>query len=290
MIDHIRGFGTALVTPFSTNGEIDKVALERILHFVGEYADFLVLLGTTGESATLAENEKAYIFNTAAKLFKGHIPLVFGLGGNHTAALISLSQQAPYTQADAYLSVVPYYTKPSQAGLIKHFETLAEHSPRPLILYNVPGRTGVNMTAATTLILAQHPNIIGIKESSGNMEQIMQIAAAKPKDFRLLIGDDPLTVPGIAVGGEGVISVLGNLVPEQFAAMVHSALSGHFEKASAYWHRLQDLNPLLYAEGNPVGIKAAMSIKGLCRPEVRLPLVQASDALKKEIGRYMADI
>ncbi len=284
-----HGTGVALVTPFLANGQIDFQSLDRLVeHCLSGGVDYLVVLGTTGESATLSAEEKAQVLKRVKEVNKGRKPIVLGHGGNDTARLISGMQSIDWEGVDAILSVSPYYNKPSQAGIQAHYEAVATDSPVPVILYNVPGRTGTNMTAATTLRLAAHPNIIGIKEASGNVEQAMAIAASKPNDFLIISGDDLLTPALIACGAVGAISVLANSHPAEFSRMVNLSRKSDFSGASSVWKNWIDLNPLLYEEGNPVGIKAVLEILGICEASVRQPLQAASSVLKEKIRKEIS--
>jgi 4-hydroxy-tetrahydrodipicolinate synthase len=280
---NLTGTGVALVTPMLADGAVDVKGLKNLVEHVLQGVDYLVALGTTGESATLKTDEKVLILNTIKEKLAGRKPLVLGHGGNDTLKLISQMKDYDWAGIDAVLSVSPFYNKPSQNGIIAHYQAFADASPVPVILYNVPGRTGSNMTAATTLKLSDHPNIIGIKEASGNVEQSMAIARDKPSDFFLISGDDLLTPALIAMGAQGVISVLANAWPREFSAMVRHSLAFDFTGASPYWKKWLDLNPLLYEEGNPVGIKVVLEQMNVCGGSVRLPLVSASEGLKARI-------
>lgn len=284
-----KGTGVALVTPFLAGGHIDFDSLTRLVnHCVNGGVDYLVVLGTTGESATLSAEEKAAVLDCVKQANQGRLPLVLGHGGNDTARLIAGMQQIDWQGVDAILSVSPYYNKPSQAGIQAHYEALATDAPVPVILYNVPGRTGSNMSASTTLKLAAHPNIIGIKEASGNVEQAMAISAGKPQDFQLISGDDLLTPSLMALGAVGAISVLANSHPREFSQMVINSRNRDFEAAAGIWKNWISLNPLLYEEGNPVGIKAVLALLGICEAHVRQPLQKASEGLMARIREAMA--
>ena len=285
-MDKLRGTGVALVTPFlpSPDRAVDYPALRRLIDFQLENGtDYLVINGTTAESPTLTTEERTEIRRVAREHTAGRAPLVYGLGGNDTAALVRSLASTDLEGYDALLSASPYYNKPSQRGIIAHYQALADASPVPVLLYNVPGRTSSNLTAATTLELAQHPNIIGIKEASGNLEQCIAIAAAKPADFLLISGDDMMTTALISFGGAGIISVLANAFPQRFSAMTRAALNGNFAKASQLLFSFAQLNPLMYEESNPVGVKAALAAQGLCADAVRLPLLEASEGLTGRI-------
>ena len=283
-----HGTGVALVTPFAPDFAVDYAGWCRLLDFCIEGGvDYLVVNGTTGESPTTTTAEKAELLRVAKAHVAGRVPLVYGTGGNDTAATEALFASTELGGVAAVLSASPAYNKPSQAGLVAHYHRLAEASSVPIILYNVPGRTASNLTAETTLRLAQHPNIIGIKEASGNMEQCLSIAARKPKDFLLLSGEDILTPALIACGGEGIISVLGNAFPKRFADLTRAALAGDFAAAREGLFHLLPLNPLMYEESNPVGVKAALEALGVCGATVRLPLLEATEGLKERIRKAL---
>lgn len=289
MISKFSGVGPALVTPFKADKSIDFDGLEKLVNHVSLYADFLVVLGTTGESATLSDTEKASVLDFVKQKNRKKLPIVYGAGGNDTRAVIDHIKTANLEGVDAILSASPYYNKPSQEGIYQHYRAIAEASPLPLILYNVPGRTASNINAATTLRLAGHNNIIGIKEASGNMEQCMEIAAGKPADFLLISGDDMLTTSMISFGAVGVISVLANAFPDQFSKMVNAARNGDFTQASKSLFSFLRINPLMYQESNPVGVKAALKYYGICSDEVRLPLVKPSESLSLTIAEIIKE-
>lgn len=258
---NLKGTGVALVTPFLKSGKIDFEALSRIVnHVIKGGVNYLVVMGTTGESVTLSSDEKKSVLEYILKINKNRVPVVYGVGGNNTAEVIKHLHELP-SGVDAVLSVSPYYNKPNQKGIIEHFSAVAKASPCPVILYNVPGRTGSNMTAETTLQLAREKNIAGIKEASGNMEQIMQIINHRPKDFLVISGDDGITLPLIACGADGVISVIANAWPAQFSKMVKLALENKIPEARKLHYQLSDIIPLLFAEGSPSGIKYLMAEK-----------------------------
>lgn len=283
-----KGTGVALVTPFHEDSSIDWKGLKNLVeHCLAGGVDYLVVQGTTGESATTTEKEKQEILNAVVEANQGRKPIVFGLGGNNTQDILEKLKTFDLSHVDALLSVSPYYNKPSQEGIYQHYLTIAEATDLPIILYNVPGRTSSNILAETTLRLAEIPNIIGIKEASGNLEQCMQILKQKPEDFLLISGDDVLTVPMIAIGAQGVISVLANAFPAAFSDMVAKALLGDFKQAAKVLMNFTSINSLMYEESNPVGIKQALSHLGVCGPDVRLPLVKASDGLAKRIKEAM---
>jgi 4-hydroxy-tetrahydrodipicolinate synthase len=276
----LHGTGVALVTPFDESGNIDYASLKRLLVHVSKGVDYQ---GTTGESATLSKEEKRKVLAFVIKNNRKNLPIVYGIGGNNTAAVLEEIQDTDFTSITAILSVSPYYNKPSQEGIVHHFNFVADASPVPVILYNVPGRTASNLTASTTLRLAKHKNIIGVKEASGNLEQCMKIAMDKPSDFMLISGDDLLTLPIYAIGGVGVISVLANAYPVVFKKMKDFAFGGDYAKAQKELFKLVDINAPMYEEGNPVGVKQLLYEMGICGPNVRLPLVQASESLVRKI-------
>ena len=278
----LHGTGVALVTPMVADGSIDIKGLEQMTRHASK-ADYLVVMGTTGESVTLSDAERKMVLKTVLRQNKGRRPVVYGLGGNNTAAVTQALREFDPTGVSAILSVSPYYNKPSQEGLYRHFMAIADRSPLPVILYNVPGRTGTNMQVSTTISLSEHPNIIGIKEASGNLEQCMSIIQGARKGFMLISGDDMLTVPMMAVGGVGVISVLANAFPGSFKKMTDYMAQGKFKTAAAIQREMVKVNQLMYEEGNPVGLKALLSHLGRCEPHVRLPLVSASADLTRRI-------
>jgi 4-hydroxy-tetrahydrodipicolinate synthase len=281
----LYGTGVALVTPFTENLQVDYKALKKIISHVSKGVDYLVVLGTTGESATLSKDEKADVLEFVKSNNPKGLPIVYGIGGNDTQEVLDSIQHTDLRGVSALLSVSPYYNKPSQEGIYQHFKKIANASPVPVILYNIPGRTGSNMTAETQLRLSEHKNIIGTKEASGNLEQCMKIAKHAPKDFLLLSGDDMFTTAIYAIGGKGVISVLANAYPVIFRKMKEQALSGNFAKASQEQFKLLEINGPMYEEGNPVGIKVVLANLGLCGQQVRLPMVAASGALQRKIGQ-----
>ena len=280
-----KGTGVALVTPFLEDQQVDYPSLERLInHVIAGGVDYLVVLGTTGESATLTASEKALLLKASVEYNKGRVPLMLGLGGNATQKLIEEIEQTDFYGVAGILSVSPYYNKPTQEGIIAHYQALADASPVPLMLYNIPGRTMSNLTAATTLALSHHPNIIGIKEASGNLEQCMQIAASMPKDFLLLSGDDLLTKPMQSIGGSGVISVLANALPATFKTLIE----GDAASSQLAANSVLKLNGLMYEEGNPVGIKNLLLHQGIITSDqVRLPLLRASKELSQKIHQAL---
>jgi 4-hydroxy-tetrahydrodipicolinate synthase len=283
---NLMGTGVALVTPMHEDGSIDYKALKKLLSHTGKGVDYYVVMGTTGESATLSKKEKQAVLDFVLKNNKRNLPVVYGIGGNDTQSVLEELIHTDLTGVAAILSVSPYYNKPSQEGIYQHFKAVARVSTVPVILYNVPGRTASNLTADTTLRLAQLDNVIGIKEASGNLEQCMKIAKEKPKDFMLISGDDMLTLAIYATGGVGVISVLANAYPGVFKKIKDFAFAGKLAAAQKEQFKLLDINGPMYEEGNPVGIKYLLSLLGVCEPHVRLPLVNPSDNLKKKIEKY----
>ncbi|ARS34757.1 4-hydroxy-tetrahydrodipicolinate synthase [Pontibacter actiniarum] len=286
--EKLRGTGVALVTPFTKELAVDYDALRKLLDFVLDGGvDYLVINGTTAESATTTAAEKTEILKTVKEHVNGRVPLVYGLGGNNTQQVLELFGTTDLNGITAILSVSPYYNKPSQQGIYQHFLQVANASPVPVILYNVPGRTGSNMAGDTTVKLAAHDNIIGIKEASGNLEQCMYIAKHKPEGFMLVSGDDLQTIPMTTFGAEGVISVLANAFPGKFNDMVHLALDGKYKEASELLLSFVDMNPLMYEEGNPVGVKAVLERFGVCTAQVRLPMMEATSGLKDRLYKLL---
>jgi 4-hydroxy-tetrahydrodipicolinate synthase len=285
----LRGTGVALITPFQFNTSVDYTALGKVIDFViAGGVEYLVTLGTTGETPTLSKEEKKEIALFTFEKVAGRVPVVVGIGGNNTAELLQELASFPLDKATAVLSASPYYSKPSQEGLFLHYKALAEASPKPLLLYNVPGRTGRNLSAATTIRLAREvKNVAGIKEASGDMAQCMEILRDKPDDFLVVSGDDALAFPQIACGMEGVISVAANGFPRAFSDMVRLALKGDLRGAKGVNDRLIAAYELMFAENNPAGIKAAMVEQGLIGNYVRLPLVPLSDGLHAKMKAYL---
>jgi 4-hydroxy-tetrahydrodipicolinate synthase len=278
------GTGVALVTPFSEDSNIDFKALKRLLVHTAKGVDYFVVMGTTGESATLSKEEKKSVLKFVMDNNPKKLPVVYGIGGNNTRQVVDEIKSTDLEGVSAILSVSPYYNKPSQEGIYQHFKTVADASPLPVILYNVPGRTGSNLTAATTLRLANHPKIIGIKEASGNLEQCMKIAKEKPKDFMLISGDDMLTLPIYSIGGVGIISVLANALPQVFRKIRDNFEAGKLSQAQAAQFKILDINSPMYEEGNPTGVKYLLNLMGICKPHVRLPLTEASLELQNKIS------
>lgn len=290
MTARLNGTGVALVTPFTADHAVDYPALQRLLRHVSDGgADYLVVLGTTGESATMTPAEKKAVLAAVIQHNTQKLPVVYGIGGNDTHEILETIRHTDFTGVDAILSVSPYYTKPSQNGIYEHYKRIADSCPVSVLLYNIPGRTGSNVTAATTLKLAKHPNIIGTKETGNDWVQILEIAKGKPADFLLLSGDDLLAIPMVSIGGAGVISVLANAFPADFSEMIRQALIGDFATASRQLYRYLAINPLLYEEANPVGIKKLLEIVGICSAHVRLPHLPASEDLSIRIKKAIRE-
>jgi 4-hydroxy-tetrahydrodipicolinate synthase len=280
-----KGTGVAVITPFKTNGDVDFKALSKTVeHLIRGKVEYLVVMGTTGESATLEKGEKDSVISHIREVSDKRIPLVLGVGGNDTREVVRALSQFDVKGYSAILSVSPYYNKPSQRGIIEHYKAVADASPLPVILYNVPGRTASNLTAETTLRLAEEKNIIGIKEASGNLEQVMKIIKHRPKKFLVISGDDNLTLPILACGGDGVISVVANAFPKDFSEMTRQALKHNMKEAQRLHYKLTDITEQLFADGNPGGVKAVMEMMKLCSETVRLPLVPVNDTVKKKLA------
>lgn len=282
---NFKGTGVAIVTPFKSDKSVDYNALKKLVeHLINNGIDYLVVQGTTGESVTLTKEEKAEILAFVIKINNKRLPIVLGLGGNCTQTILDALKTTNLDGVDALLSVSPYYNKPTQEGIYQHYRAIAEASPKPIILYNVPGRTSSNVLASTTLRLAtDFKNIIAVKEASGNIEQAMEIIKNKPAHFLVISGDDALTLPIIASGGDGVISVLANAYPKGFSAMVNAALNGDFKKAQQLHYQYYDLIHYLFCDGNPAGIKAVLKLLKITGDAVRLPLVNVTSATYDKI-------
>ena len=287
-----KGLGVAMVTPFKTDGQIDFESLARIVeNLIAGGVDHLCVLGTTAETPTLSATERLEVVKFVIKQVNGRIPMMVGCSSNCTAAVLEQIKDYQLDGIDAILSAVPFYNKPSQEGIYRHFAEIAKASAKPIVLYNVPGRTGVNMTAQTTLRIAREfRNVIGIKEASGNMEQVKEIIAGAPDGFRVIIGDDSLAMEAIRNGAAGVISVIGNAVPKRFSQLVHATMQGNYAEAEQIQKQLSPLYGLLFKEGSPCGVKALMSDRGILENVMRLPLVPVSDALHKDIQNGFAGI
>lgn len=285
----LHGLGVAMVTPFTPEGEIDRAATERLVEsLLAGGVDFLVVLGTTGEACTLSEEEQTAYQRLVIQINKGRVPVMLGCSGNDTRLLVERLKRFDYAGVDYILSAVPSYNKPSQAGIVEHFARVAEASERPVVLYNVPGRTGMNMQASTCCRIAEaSTNVVAIKEASGNLDQVLEILRDRPEGFVVLSGDDALTLPMMAMGAEGVISVIGNALPALFAKMVHHAEKGEYAEAARINQALLSLYRELFAEGNPAGVKCALHHAGVCGDTLRLPLVPVSEPLRKQLGESM---
>lgn len=286
MTERLKGLGVALVTPFTDSGEVDYAALDRLVDYVIEGGvDYLVVMGTTGETPTLTLPERVAVLRAVKARNAGRLPLVVGVGGNDTARVVELIDQTNLDGVDAILSVTPFYNKPSQRGLFEHYKYIAERSPRPIILYNVPGRTGVNMEAETTLRIAREcPNVVAIKEASGNIVQIKEIVASAPDGFLTISGDDSLALPIMQAGGVGVISVAANAFPRYFADLIGEQARGGSRANDEKFEKIRPTVKMLFAEGNPSGVKAALAIRGVVRNNLRLPLVPVSEELYGALG------
>ncbi len=291
-MNKFKGTGVALVTPFRKEGEVDFNALQKLVEFqIENGVNYLVVQGTTGESVTLTDEEKVSVLEYIIDVAKNRVPIVLGVGGNNTSNVVQQIKKFNSYRIDAYLSVSPYYNKPSQAGIVAHYGQIAQATDKPIILYNVPGRTGSNMTAETTLTLANtYANIIAVKEASGNLEQIMEIIKSKPSDFLVISGDDALTLPHIACGGDGVISVVANAFPKRFSSMVDFALKGDLEKAKPLHYELFPIIQQLFADGNPGGIKYVLNLISIGEDHMRLPLVNINDEVAKKLYELVAAI
>lgn len=287
-----KGTGVAVVTPFKNDLSIDFAALGRVIkHVIEGGVNYIVALGTTGESVTLTKDEKKAIISYAAEAIDSRVPLVVGVGGNNTQEVINSIRQMNLSGIDGILSVAPYYNKPTQKGLFQHFKAIATCSPLPVILYNVPGRTSCNISADTCLELAHGcENIIAIKEASGDITQIMKIIKGKPESFSVISGDDTLTIPVIAVGGTGVISVLANAFPAQCSEIVSSALKNNFKVSREIQFRFMEMLELLFIEGNPAGVKAMLNTMGICHNTLRLPLVPVSRSSYSRILKAIEEV
>lgn len=284
-IQALRGTGIAMVTPFLDNGAIDFQGLKKLTrHLIDGGVEYLVVMGTTGENVTVTSEEKRQILDAVLAENNGALPVVYGLGGNNTSDLAKEMQSMNIQGVSAFLSVSPYYNKPTQEGIYQHYATLAQSSPLPIILYNVPGRTGSNMAASTTLRLAHDfKNIMAIKEASGNLEQVMEIIQGRPEGFLVISGDDNLTFPMLALGGDGVISVSGQAFPKLFSDMVRSGLQGDFVQARDAHYKMFHFTQLLFAEGNPGGIKVSLEALGVCGATMRQPLWPVSSDLRAKL-------
>ena len=287
-----KGLGIALITPFKKDGSVDYEALERVIDYqLNNGADFLCILATTGETPCLTAEEKVVIKQLVVKLVAGRIPIVMGCGGNNTAAVVEELKNTDWSGIDGILSVCPYYNKPSQEGLYQHFKAIAKASPLPVILYNVPGRTGINLKAETTCRLAHDcENIVAIKEASGSLEQVDDIIKNRPDGFDVLSGDDALTFPMVASGAAGVISVIGNALPKEFSRMIRYEFRGEYEPARRIHHKFTELYQLLFVDGNPAGVKALLHEMGMIENELRLPLVPTRIATMQKMAAILKEL
>jgi 4-hydroxy-tetrahydrodipicolinate synthase len=284
----LRGTGVALVTPFKKNTDVDYDALAKLIDFdISNGVEYLITLGTTGETPTLTAEEKIDIINFTYEKVKGRVPVVVGIGGNNTKEVMENLSNYPLEKATAVLSASPYYNKPSQEGIYQHYKALAEASPKPIILYNVPGRTGSNMSAETTLRLAKEKNIEGMKEASGNMVQCMHILRDKPEDFLVVSGDDHIAMALIACGMDGVISVAANCFPKDFSEMIRLGLKGDFAAARPLHYKCLEGCDLLFAENNPAGVKAVLYELGIIENVLRLPVVPLSEGIHQKVKAYL---
>lgn len=284
-----RGTGVALVTPFQKDGSIDFKGLEKVIdHVISGGVEYLVSLGTTGETPVLGKDEKKSLVSYTVEKANKRVPVVVGIGGNNTSEVIETFKQYDLSGVDAILSVSPYYNKPNQRGIVEHYKAIGDASPLPIIVYNVPGRTSSNITAETTLQLAEEvKNIFAVKEASGNFDQIMKIIKYKPKDFMVISGDDLITLPIIASGGDGVISVIANGFPKEFSEMTRQALAGNYSGAQKFHYQLDEFTRLIFADGSPAGIKCLMEMLKLCSSYLRLPLVNVNAQIVKSLAEEL---
>ena len=289
MSTSLTGTGVAVITPFHSYGTIDFTALENVLnHIIDGGVDFVLALGTTSEAVTLSKDEKNAVVNFFIETVDKRVPIMLGVGGNSTQEVVNCIKSLSFNGIDSILSVAPYYNKPQQKGIYAHFKTIADTSPVPVYLYNVPSRTSVNITAETTLKLASEVNnIVGIKEASGDLNQIMEILRTKPADFKVLSGDDILTLPMLSLGAEGVISVVANAFPVEYSTMVRKGMNGDFAGARKNHFQLYEIINTLFADGNPSGIKAALDIMEICKNNVRLPLVKVNKGVYNQLKQLI---
>ena len=287
-----KGLGIALITPFMEDGSVDYKSLIRLVEYqLANGADFFCILATTGETPTLSAEEKQKIKDLVVSLVGGRVPILMGCGGNNTAAIVEELKTGDFKGIDGILSVCPYYNKPSQEGLYQHFKAIAAATKMPVVLYNVPGRTGVSMAAATTVRLAHDcPNIVAIKEASGNLEQVDEIIKNKPRSFDVISGDDALTFPMISCGAVGVISVIGNALPREFSKMIRLQMKGEYDSARKIHHRFIDLFSLLFVDGNPAGVKAMLHEMGYIENVLRLPLVPTRISTLQRMSEIMKEL
>ena len=290
-MQELKGLGVAMVTPFNKDGSVDFAGLGNLVKHLHKGADFLVVMGTTGEAVTLNMDEQMKVLSHVVKVNEGRLPIVFGMGGNNTAELVREMENFKNEAVVAFLSASPAYNKPTQEGIYRHYKALNDASPLPIILYNVPGRTASNVLPHTVLRIAREcSNIIAIKEAAGSIEQVMELSRILPEDFMLLSGDDALALPHMACGGHGIISVVGNAYPETFGKVIHDALEGNLEAARRNHYRLLPLIANLFREGNPGGIKETLKLMGICDHHMRLPLYPVSEGLRKELAANVNDL
>jgi 4-hydroxy-tetrahydrodipicolinate synthase len=290
MNNKFRGLGVAMVTPFATNGEVDYPGLVKLTdHLISGDANYLVVMGTTGENPTLDETEQRKILDTVLETNNKRLPVVFGMGGNYTQALCAKIENYNLDGVDAILSASPYYNKPNQNGIFNHYKAVSDSTGLPLIIYNVPGRTGSNISVETTLKLAEIKNIIATKEASGNFNQCMEIIKNKPADFMVISGDDSYTLPFISCGMDGVISVIGNALPKPFSKMVNLALNGDIQEARKIHYQMLDLMNTIFEDGSPGGIKVILEKLAVCGPSLRAPLSQPSEGVKAKLIAQLAN-
>ncbi|MDD6007834.1 MAG: 4-hydroxy-tetrahydrodipicolinate synthase [Prevotellaceae bacterium] len=287
-----KGLGIALITPFNEDGSVDYPTLSKLVEYqLKNGADFLCILATTGETPCLTADEKKQIKDTIVSTVHGRVPILMGCGGNNTAAIVEELKTGDFSGIDGVLSICPYYNKPSQEGLYQHFKAISAATKLPIVLYNVPGRTGVNMTASTTVRLARDcKNIVAIKEASGNLEQVDEIIKNKPSSFDVISGDDALTFPMISCGAVGVISVIGNALPKEFSKMIRLEFKGEYEAARKIHHRFTDLFSLLFVDGNPAGVKCVLSEMGMIKNILRLPLVPTRITTMQRISEILKEL
>ena len=287
-----KGLGIALITPFKADGSVDYDSLERLLNYqIDNGADFLCILATTGETPCLSREEKNSITDLVKRVVRGRIPILKYCGGNNTALVLEDMRNSDWSGIDGILSICPYYNKPSQEGLYQHFKAIAKESPLPLVLYNVPGRTGVNMKAETTVRLAKDfPNIVGVKEASGSLEQVDEIIKNKPDNFNVISGDDALTFSMVASGAVGLISVIGNALPAQFSKMIRLEFNGEYDAARKIHHCFTELYKLLFVDGNPAGVKALLNDMGMIENVLRLPLVPTTITTKQKMADILKEL
>ncbi|MBL7788776.1 MAG: 4-hydroxy-tetrahydrodipicolinate synthase [Chitinophagales bacterium] len=292
MSSQLRGTGVALVTPFDKENAVDYQALKKLVnHCIKGGVNSLIVLGTTGETPTLTKDEKAEILRFVAEIAADKVNLIAGFGGNNTQQVIDEMNNSDLTGYRFILSASPYYNKPTQEGIYQHYKAIAKASPLPIVLYNVPGRTSSNMLPETTLKLAREVDkIVAVKEASGNIDQCMKLVKNKPKDFIVLSGDDNLVVPQLSFGMDGCISVIANLLPKEFSTMINHGLNGEFKEATAIQFKLSEIIDSIFEEGNPVGIKSALSLQNITSDAVRLPLVNASESLREKIKKQLIQI